>query len=718
MAYDHGTVVSFTGVTTKMKNRYIVALLCFMASLSLNAAFESDSLTFSGQTMTAIVTNKTVSGGVVTVTIESSWGATSTIRPSQTFDGTNYVSPASTSTPGTRTSSFSRTPAGGNQNYAVVLEYRNGSGATLLASKTFTVNLSTSIQAQTVTISSASSDKLVSGQTRVFTASGGNTSYVWAATGGSLTGTGSSRTYTAGATPGTYSVSVYAIGSGGYSQSNTATASVPVVSVSTTDPTKRKLTLLVENTSRTGNLVATAVDAVTGVTYGSLTVAPGSNGLMQIQKIGNNAVNVVYSYPNGASIVSVLSDSTASLATYPPGYSWTGDTLTDSQFADDAVPYVAPVEKKPVTPTNGATGYTGVTAGTAVTNATSVTSTDISNVGFSTAPGTGTVTDATYKEGVSALTRQLQSINDKLESSSGGTTPGSNEGVETRLDDVNDNLVKLQGDKPLQDAALTYGQSLQAKGASANADVSGWTASATSAASGVASSSLGAGVASMTGSPIPANNSYALQPKTISTSGNALMQQAFGSDLDVNPFSSAKLQAIMGISGETFMAWIRNFIAWASIFMFVNYVLDTVLAVCRTIAQTPSTTLSPSATIALQTSIFGNNVGVAISGAMWGLQLVAISTAVLASPAIISGILYTTFDLESLIPLANSSAAAAATGGGGSSGSLIANILSYSYLILPVSVLVTIAINSLLLRLTTIVQTVIINIGLKLATSI
>lgn len=78
---------------------------------------------------------------------------------------------------------------------------------------------------QTIVISPITVNPLKVGQPATFTASGGQTSYSWTATGNpEISGTGDSRTLT-WSEEGVWTVSVYAVAGSGYPQSNTATAS-------------------------------------------------------------------------------------------------------------------------------------------------------------------------------------------------------------------------------------------------------------------------------------------------------------------------------------------------------------------------------------------------------------------------------------------------------------------------------------------------------------
>ncbi|MFA6961260.1 MAG: hypothetical protein WC205_10960 [Opitutaceae bacterium] len=326
--------------------------------------------------------------------------------------------------------------------------------------------------------------------------------------------------------------------------------------------------------------------------------------------------------------------------------------------------------------------------------------------------------DTTVKQGVDKIVSAIDQVNATLKArlhSSGAGGAFDVTGIETRIDTTNDTLVEIRDLlTPDEDAVASAQQSAQAKGAAASSDVAYQQDRASAVGTALTGGAMLVGATTLMGTPMPGDNGYAFMPKLVDTSDNSVLSRISGGSIDVNPFSSAKLASITQGNTGVFLAWIRNFIAWASILGFLKWTLDEVNKSCAQLGIVTPVQLSPSAQIVAQTTVLGNSVGVPFAGALWALQVLAITTALLAAPAVIVTAIYTAGEWSSLFPSATVAKAATSSAGG----SALGNIISYSYIILPVVVLVTISINSVFIRVSNIAQTVIVGIGMKLASAI
>lgn len=198
--------------------------------------------------------------------------------------------------------------------------------------------------AQTVSISPAS-QTITSAQTITFTASGGNTTYVW---GGSASGSGSTKSVTF-SSAGTYNVTVYAQSGGGYAQSNVATTTItfnapqpPVItgtlsySATVNVPMNYPITATNSPTSfsATGLPSGLSINTSTGVISGTPTATGTANvSLSAANAYGTGTATLVITVsPAGDSDGDGLSDAIEQALGTNPGDPFAPDTSNQTQL--------------------------------------------------------------------------------------------------------------------------------------------------------------------------------------------------------------------------------------------------------------------------------------------------------------------------------------------------------------------------------------------------
>ncbi|HWA10506.1 MAG TPA: hypothetical protein VG838_13755 [Opitutaceae bacterium] len=306
---------------------------------------------------------------------------------------------------------------------------------------------------------------------------------------------------------------------------------------------------------------------------------------------------------------------------------------------------------------------------------------------------------------------------------SGGTTDmsGTNSRLDTLHTDVTgtntklDTLITKETDKA---TAVSDGQTAAtAAGTAAGAAIPGSLTTATTGASGTNSALAGTsmwtgGATLVASSPMLGDNGYATTTHVATVDGPILSGVAGGTSLDVNPFTSDALARVIGAGNALkFCNWIRSFIAWASVIAFFNWLAHYVYRSCVAMATTPGMTTPTSTMLLANTSVLGTSVGVIPAGTLYALQVVAWSTLILGMPVAIVAAYTAAGGLDSIV----SAGTAAASSATSSPGSFLMNSLSYSYIILPVVLLITIALNTLVVRLTSITQVVVTAVVLKIA---
>lgn len=554
---------------------------------------------------------------------------------------------------------------------------------------------------QTITVSPNPLSPVRPTETFTLTASGSNTGYVWTLSGGgTISGAGNTRAFTAGNTDGTFHLIVYAPAASGFARS--ADVDVPI-------GVFKSITVRVAADNRNSPVIRSWLIYKNGVLVQSGEEHPGVLGYFSIPDVKTTDVITV--------------------EIRVPGVKKNANGIIETGNMDPAagpIDYMVSANYT-VDHSNTPTGVMEVTTPPSQTDPSNIVkppTPDGKKSVWDPTTGTAPVTDGLYQQGTDKLVAGLNDLNATLKGglnvnvTSGGTGggTGSDEGTHSRLDTANTHLQKIASLVPTDPTNAAAGNNAAAIGANAAADVEAANSRAAAMGQGIAGTALFAGVSTVAVSPMSADNGFASQPQYLSTTDNSLLVRMFGTQLDVNPFSSSALGKITQGKTGVFLAWIRNFIAWALIVGFVKWTLDKVLETCRSIGQVSPLQLSPSSQIVVQTSVVGNSVGVPFAAGMWALQLIAITTGILAAPSIIVAAIYTTGEFSSLFPSGSTAAQVAANGSAG--GGWIANMLSYSYLILPVTVMITISINTLFIRLTNIVQTLVITIGLKLASAI
>jgi plastocyanin len=144
-------------------------------------------------------------------------------------------------------------------------------------------------QPQNVMISPPNAN-IVAGQSVSFTATGGNTSYIW---GGSASGSGPSQTVTF-PTAGTYAVTVYAPAGGNWAQSNTASVNV---NVTPTQPQNVMISPPVANITAGQPVTFTAFGGNNGYSWGGSASGSGPSQSVTFPNVGT--FNVTVSSPAG-----------------------------------------------------------------------------------------------------------------------------------------------------------------------------------------------------------------------------------------------------------------------------------------------------------------------------------------------------------------------------------------------------------------------------------
>jgi len=165
--------------------------------------------------------------------------------------------------------------------YSVTVYSPAGNGYS--QSNTAVATITVTTLGQTVSIAPPSA-AIYAGQSVTFTASGGNTGYVW---GGSASGSGNSQTVTF-PTPGTFTVTVYASASGPYAQSNLATASITV------NPAGQMVAISPQTPSVAagGNIQFTASGGQNGYVWGGAATGTGSTNTVTFPNVGTYSVTV------------------------------------------------------------------------------------------------------------------------------------------------------------------------------------------------------------------------------------------------------------------------------------------------------------------------------------------------------------------------------------------------------------------------------------------
>ena len=221
---------------------------------------------------------------------------------------------------------------GGHTFTAVAYDNSYGVSATI-GSKSFTV---TAPLGQTVAIS-PTYQAIYPGQSITFTASGGANGYVW---GGSASGGGNSQTITFPSV-GSYSVTVYSPAGNGYSQSNTATATITVTTAGQT-----VLLAPPGATVSAGQSVSfTASGGQNGYVWGGAASGSGLSQLVSFPNVGTYSVTV---YSPAGGIYALSNTATTVVTVVPAGQTVSLTPATATIYAGQSVAFTA---------SGGANGY-------------------------------------------------------------------------------------------------------------------------------------------------------------------------------------------------------------------------------------------------------------------------------------------------------------------------------------------------------------------------
>lgn len=401
-------------------------------------------------------------------------------------------------------------------------------------------------------------------------------------------------------------------------------------------------------------------NAINNVASGA---APSGGASTQIGNVDKTSTNT----PTGAATQADIQDSTNAI-------------VAALKVVDQSVKANAPVAGGSSTDTQVLAAVTANTTATNMTNS----KLDTTNGSLST-----------ISSGVSSANGKLDTLNT--------TATGIKTGVEGLYTKAQRDADILAGQTSANAKGASYGSELNAAKAQAQAD-------ANDAAANVENTALGQAASELAGSPMPVNNGYALTPQDRTFEGNPVLPGVW----DMNPFTSTKLGTFMsnGNGAQQFTTWIRNFVEWAIVVGFLGWVWSKVYENCQALGTTQQAQLSGSTQIVLAGSVAGNSVGVIPAGTMWGLSVVVGSTLLLAAPVIIVA----GFSDASGVVEAKAAAIAAKQSTSSATGWLL-NILSYTYVCLPVTLVITTYINRLLVNMASVTQYIITVVAFKIIKS-
>ena len=225
--------------------------------------------------------------------------------------------------------SFSYNTAGlgqGGHTFTAVAYDNNYGVSSTIGSQSFTVSAPLG---QTVSIA-PSYQAINPGQAITFTASGGVNGYVW---GGSASGGGTAQTVTF-PTLGTYTVTVYSPAGNGYTQSNTATATVSVTAAG------QSVSLAPPNaTVYAGQSVSfSASGGQNGYVWGGAASGSGTSQVVGFPNVGTYTVTV---YSPAGGIYGVSNTASATVSVLPAGQSVSLTPTAASIYAGQTVSFTA-----------------------------------------------------------------------------------------------------------------------------------------------------------------------------------------------------------------------------------------------------------------------------------------------------------------------------------------------------------------------------------------
>lgn len=272
-------------------------------------------------------------------------------------------------------------------------------------------------QGQTVTISPTSVNPLRPGENVTFTASGGSNAYAWTSTGGTLTGTGNTRSFTV-TTEGDFTVSVYAVAGNGLPQSNTATATVHVVkSITLRIPLKNDYKFPVSYLAFKNGAYVNSAD-----------VPPGGTDTLQVTDVHTTDVVTVQTRVPG---VKKDEDGNIVPGNLDPSKGPIDYVITDTFTIDHGQIFVNP-------PGGAVTETKSGTAPSAPLD-------DSKKSVWTPTTSEEAAKDGTLRQGVDKIVDGLSQINATLKARLGSGTGGvaDNSGIESRLDTANEHLEKI-----------------------------------------------------------------------------------------------------------------------------------------------------------------------------------------------------------------------------------------------------------------------------------
>lgn len=303
---------------------------------------------------------------------------------------------------------------------------------------------------------------------------------------------------------------------------------------------------------------------------------------------------------------------------------------------------------------------------------------------------TNNVTNNTYVEGIDKLGEKIDKTNSLLTEEHEKNDKTREDGESVR-DAISENPAASAGGK-VADA--------QAAGTQAAADLE-----ASGAITAIKSITAAGGVSSAmsTGSA----------PVIVNVSGPISSAVVGGASLNLSPGTSGGL---LGVDFSPFLTWVRHFIAAMALLWFAREVIEAVKQACMSLAATPQHALGGTTTIVSRVNVLGNTVGAVPAAAMWGVVIIASTAAIIAAPTILASSVYLVANVSGLFSGIGSamSSFATAAGGGGTGAGVMVKIFELCNLVCPVGLLITIAINRVLVSITSLVQFVALQVAVKL----
>ena len=368
-------------------------LILFFACFAVSAYAQTSTSSTGGSTITATITGVSVNTTTrtVSVTVTSTFTNAFGLRGVVWMGLTNSnaipsqgVADSTQTSPVVKTVNFTY-PAGGTVTvYLGTYVFQTSGDNNKFDSKSQAIVYPAGDQPQTVVITPGTAS-LLAGNSQVFTASGGHTSYVWSLSGGgALAYDGASATVQA-TNGGTYTLTVYAPAGTGWLRSNDATATI------TSTPSNRVRVSLKANT---GSWPIEYIVMQQGEAVATYTQAPGASARIISQVVATTDPVTVLSRQIGIS-----QEETGTWSVNPEGAGPTTTSPAITPIASDEPPAVdlpAPAAPAAPAPTQGAQNFKPVWS-SVTPNTNPANQTDL-------------LTNSTFREGVDKQVENLAAL--------------------------------------------------------------------------------------------------------------------------------------------------------------------------------------------------------------------------------------------------------------------------------------------------------------------